>query len=330
MTTTTVTTHILENFDDSTFNQEQWMQLLQLGDTDGVNLTWQWQRMWWETFGRGELMLIVVERDCQTVALAPFFTDGGMVFNICPEDCLDFVGDISDPAVLDAILETARAHVKNFTGFRFYFIPDSSRTGERLQASAKRLSLNCCDEGNIPSPAIDIAGQPETALAATCKKSLRRHENYFIREGTLDVQHMQDAASILPHLDDFFEQHITRRNATEHPSLFQDPVQRNYYRRLTQDISPTGWLRFTRIDWNGRPIAFHYGLSYRGRYSFGIPSFAIELSRHSPGEVLLRQLLLAAIDEGAETFDFGIGDEEYKYRFATHVKRLHTWGLYPI
>ena len=82
-------------------------------------------------------------------------------------------------------------------------------------------------------------------------------------------------------------------------------------------------------EWNGRPLAFHYGFSYRGRYLYGVPSFDIELARHWPGEVLLRHVLLAAIEEDAETFDFGIGDEPYKYRFATHETMLRTWGLYP-
>ena len=34
-------------------------------------------------------------------------------------------------------------------------------------------------------------------------------------------------------------------------------------------------------------------------------------------------------EEHADCFDFGIGDEAYKYRFATRVPHLHTWGLYP-
>jgi CelD/BcsL family acetyltransferase involved in cellulose biosynthesis len=44
---------------------------------------------------------------------------------------------------------------------------------------------------------------------------------------------------------------------------------------------------------------------------------------------LLRHLVLAAIEENAHTFDFGFGDEAYKYRYATDVVRLQTWGLYP-
>ena len=59
------------------------------------------------------------------------------------------------------------------------------------------------------------------------------------------------------------------------------------------------------------------------------PAFAIDLARRSPGEVLLRQLLLAAIAEGATVFDFGLGDEPFKHRFATRIRHVHTWGLYP-
>lgn len=328
-TTTDITTRILEGFDDPSFSQEHWTQLLRSGDTDAVNLTWLCQRLWWDAFGRGKLLLILAEKSGQPIALAPLFAEDGMIFNICPKDSLDFIGNISDSFILDAILETARAQVPDFVGFRFYFIPNTSRTGQRLQESAVRLDLICYDEGDIPSPALDLAGQPELALAATRKKSLLRDEGYLLRDGRFEVLHFQNGPDILPHLDEYFNQHVVRRAATNTSSRFLDSAQRTYYRRLTEEISHTGWLRFTRVNWNGTPIAFHYGFCYRGRYLYSIPSYAIEFSKHSPGMVLLRQVLLAAIAEGAATFDFGIGDEPYKYRFANHVTNLRTWGLYP-
>jgi CelD/BcsL family acetyltransferase involved in cellulose biosynthesis len=327
MTTTTVNARILNGFD--AIDPQQWSALLRRGDTDAVNLTWPWQRGWWEAFGRGRLLLVGAEDEGELAALAPLFADGGMIFNVCPEDHLDFVGDVGDPEILDALLETARAQVQDFVGFTFYFVPDTSRTGPRLRAAADRLGLVCCLENETPCPRLDLAGQPEAARASTRKKSLVRHERFFRREGELQVRHMGDATTVLGHLDEFFDQHVARRAATAAPSLFTDPAQREYYRRQTRVVGPLGWLRFTRIDWNGRPIAFHYGLCYRGRYLFGIPTFAIDLARRSPGEVLLRQLLLAAIEEGARCFDFGIGGEAYKDRFATDVPRLQTWGLYP-
>ena len=97
---------------------------------------------------------------------------------------------------------------------------------------------------------------------------------------------------------------------------------------LTQYASPAGWLRFTRIEADGRPIAFHFGLAYHGGFMWYKPAFAIDLARHSPGEVLLRQLLLRAIDERAHTFDFGLGDEPFKQRFATHTQTVRNFVLY--
>lgn len=329
MIAASVKTRRLRGFDDLSFGPADWARLLDRGQTNTVNLTWAWQRSWWNTFARGQLLLIVAEKDGQPVALAPLFADGDMVFNLCPEDALDFVGDVSDPDVLDAILENARNQLPKFLGFRFYFVPDTSRTGAHLQAAAARLGLVCTDEGALPSPWIDIASQPDTAAACTRKKSLLRHERGLAREAPLEILHLRDGAAILPHLEEFFDQHIARRAATPHPSLFLNPAQRDYYRRLALQIGPSGWLRFTRMSWKGRPIAFHFGLCYHGRYLFGIPSFDPALADRSPGEVLLRHLLLAALQEGARSFDFGIGDEPYKYRFATHSLQLRTWGLYP-
>ncbi|MDQ1578787.1 MAG: hypothetical protein QOE21_1474 [Microbacteriaceae bacterium] len=324
-----ITTRLLSGFEDPTCGPAEWARLLEAGPTNAIDVTWPIQRAWWETCGEGELLLIAAARDGVDVALAPLFAAGGMVFNLSLKDKLDMIGDTSDPMVLDALLTTARASVPNFQGFRFYFIPDDSPTGKRLQDAAARLELVCHDEGELPSPALGIASDPTRAQACTRKQSLRRRERWFRDNGELVVHHFRDGESVLPQLDGFFEQHISRRADLPDPSPFLAPTERAFYGRMTELAGDTDWLRFTRIDWNDRPIAFHYGFCYRGRYLYGVPSFAVDLLERWPGEVLLRQLLLAAIDEGAAEFDFGIGDEDYKYRYATQVTTLRTWGLYP-
>ncbi len=332
MITTSVGARVLEGFDDSSFGYERWDKLLGEGSSaDLPSLTWAWQRTWWESYGRGELLLIAIERNGQVLALAPFYAHRGMVSLIGSgnTDYVDFIGDMSDPDVLDATLKTVIDRVSGFRGFTFYYVRDSSEGGKRLAAAAERLGLSCYEEGEMPAPAIDISGNPDIALAATSKKSLLRHERFFHREGKLEVHHMRDGAAILPNLEEFFEQHVARWAVTSTPSRFLDPGRRAITERMTRACANAGWLRFTRIDWEGRPIAFHYGSCYRGRYYFGTPTFAIDLARHSPGEVLLRQLLIAAIEEGAHTFDFGIGDEAFKLRFATHINYVRSWGLYP-
>ncbi len=330
VTTATITTRLLRGFDDPSFDSAAWQRVLASGRSDVVFLTWQWQSAWWESFQRGELLLIAAERDGEVLALAPFFAEAGMVYFVGSggSDYLDFIGDISDPETLDSLLVEARGRVPDFIGFLFYHVPDNSETGTRLQRAAARLDLTIFDEGDMPAPALEIAKNTDAAEAAARRKSLLRHERFFSRSGSLKVQQLTDGEEILPHLHEFFAQHRDRWNGTPTPSLFAEESQQRFYRNLTRAAAREGWLRFTRLDWQGRPIAFHFGFCYRGRFLWYKPAFSIDLARHSPGEVLLRQLLLAALAEGAHTFDFGLGDEEFKSRFATRVDRVRNWGLY--
>jgi CelD/BcsL family acetyltransferase involved in cellulose biosynthesis len=323
-----VRTRLLVGFDDPVFDELAWAALAGQSPVRHVFSTRPWLASWWSAFERDRLLLVLAERGGQPVALAPLFADDdGMVYFVGSggSDYLDFIGDTSDPAVLDALLGTARDAIERFEGFRFYHVLDRSPTGARLQAAADRLGLIYRDEGGLQAPALDLAS-PE-GQTAVGKKSLVRHERGFARDGELRVEHWHDGAAILPQLDEFFTQHIERRAATSHPSSFAQASRREFYRRLTIAAADAGWLRFTRISWQNRAIAFHFGFCFDDVYLWWKPTFAIDLAKRSPGEVLLRHLLLAAMDEGAVTFDFGLGDEPFKHRFANRVEHVRTWSL---
>jgi CelD/BcsL family acetyltransferase involved in cellulose biosynthesis len=274
-------------------------------------------------------MVIAVRRDGELIALTSLFAEDGMVYFVGSggSDYLDFIGDISCPETLDALLQTARSQVTDFIGFRFYLVPDRSRTGALLEQAASRLGMDFCDEGEIQAPFLDLTA-PGVAQAAVNKKSLRRHEKYLERTGPIRVRVLRRSEDILPYLDEFFEQHIGRWESTDSPSLFLKEEHREFYRRLICEASDAGWLRFTRIEWQDRAIAAHLGFCFSGHYLDYMSVFWKDLAKHSPGQILLRQLLLTAIGEQATTYDFGIGDEEFKHRFATATPLVKTWGLY--
>src|SRR5947208_17035343 len=104
--TSRVTTRILDGFDDPSFGREQWNALLRRGDSDVVFLTWEFQRAWWESMPRGELLLILAERDGEPVALAPWSCEFGLVSLVgssFESDHPDFIGDIGDTGLLAAL-----------------------------------------------------------------------------------------------------------------------------------------------------------------------------------------------------------------------------------
>lgn len=296
---------------------------------DHVFLTPTFQRAWWESVGPGDLRVVVVSCGHRPVALAPLFVAGGMAFFVGSggSDYLDFVGAHDRPGVLELILRTARAEIPGFVGFRFHHVPDSSPTGHLLARAAPALGLTCFDEGSLVAPRLSLT--PETLHEATTKKSLLRHERWLASNGHLVIAHHTDNATIQGLLPEFFAQHQRRWRDTDSPSLLSDPQQQMLYRHLAFAGTAAGWLRFTEVRWNDDPAAFHFGFSHAGTFLWYKPSFAIDLAARSPGEVLLRQLLLAAGGEQARTFDFGLGDEPFKSRFASSVETVRTWGLYP-
>jgi CelD/BcsL family acetyltransferase involved in cellulose biosynthesis len=325
-----VQTTMLNGFDDPRCPPEQWNALLCHGNTDVPFLTWEWQRSWWDSFNRSGLLLIAVTRAGHLVAIAPFFVEEDLVYFVGSggSDYLDFVGDIHSPEVLESALRAARTAVKNFVGFRFFHLLENSRTTRLLHIVATQLGLIIRDEGGLSAPALSLV-ESQIAGSAATKKSLLRHERFFVQNGDLRISHSSTASEIVPCLSGFFEQHVERWKGTSHPSLFRDGKQRQFYERLAERASASGWLRFTRLEWNRTLIASHFGFCYGGTFMWYKPTFDLALARRSPGEVLIRQLLLRAVEEGAHTFDFGLGDEPFKKRFATHTRNVRNWGLYP-
>lgn len=323
---------ILDGFNDPAVSQDNWNALVTSSPTNEIFLTWHWQSTWWQTFGRGQLLLIIAEDKNRLVAIAPLFADNGMVFFVGSggSDYLDFIGDISLPGVLKNFLSIAAAATTGFCGFRFYHIPDQSPTGNLLAKESGSGKWTLYEEGELPSPFLHMELNPARALLATRKKTIRYHENWFRNSGELEITHSSVKEDIIPQLDSFFLQHISRWSATDYPSLFLSETQRQFYLLLCQNLTAKDFVRFSVIKWRGVPIAYHFGFWYQKKFFLYKPSYDTSLAKYSPGMVMIRHLLLQAIQDQAEIFDFGLGDEEFKNRFATGVKLVKTWGLYPL
>ena len=126
-----------------------------------------------------------------------------------------------------------------------------------------------------------------------------------------------------------FDQHRRRWPGPENPSRFHDPEVCRLFEVATERWVGADILRFTQVDWDGRPIACHYGLELAGRRFMKAFSFEPELRGRSPGGILMRHIIIGAREEGARVFDFGTGDQDFKARYATRSWRVLGWRFYP-
>jgi len=325
-----VRTRKLSGFDDASLGRERWNALALANTTPSPYLTWELQRAYDDTVDWGQLVLVAAERGEDLVALAAFRSAGGQLsFNgtTFEFDRLDFLGDVSEPEVLAALLAAARDHDDSVT-FDFEFVHDDSPTHRNLPAVASALGLEGGPKNQSVGLELDLAAQPERAQSSTSKQVLK-DERWLVKNGNLEVHHLRDPVEILPRMPALFDQHRRRWPGPDNPSRFHDPEICRLFEVATERCMGADILRFTQVDWDGRPIACHYGLELAGRRFMKAFSFEPELRSRSPGGILMRHIILGALEEGAQVFDFGTGDQDFKARYATRSWRVLGWKLYP-
>jgi CelD/BcsL family acetyltransferase involved in cellulose biosynthesis len=84
------------------------------------------------------------------------------------------------------------------------------------------------------------------------------------------------------------------------------------HERFFLAASESEYAHISALKLNDDLIAVNLGLMFRGVYHYVLTTYAEELSRCSPGNLHLRELLQHAIANKCHMFDFTIGDEAYK------------------
>ena len=156
------------------------------------------------------------------------------------------------------------------------------------------------------------------------KRSFRQHENRLARQGKLQFRHIESHGEIALHLDSFFAMHIARSALAGRKSQFTSPQTQQLFRTLVTEMNPAGMLRFSVLEIDGSPLAYHLGFEQGGRLVCYVPTFHVDYWDFAPGEVLFRNLFKYASQKRLTEFDLTIGDEAYKSRLATLVGQTYT------
>lgn len=315
---------LCQNLQDTPLGGNAWNRLLQRSETRSIFLTWQWLSTWWEAFRAGaELYVIAVLDGSRLIGIAPLMlrhTDGQRVIEFLgmgSSDYCDFIAARDDkPAVLAAVFEALLRRRDRWDRIRLRNLPEQSSTALLLSQLSLPTGLEIVAEMESVCPALSLETSPHFAQTCARKKSLVRHTRYFERLAPLHFEHVLDPDEIRDLLPEFMEQHRDRRFMAGDRSLFDDPRHRRFYERFVQELLDANWLRFSVLRWRGEILAFHLGFFYEGIYTWYKPTFNVDYARFSPGEVLLKLLIEHCLANAVREFDFTVGDEAFKERFA--------------
>jgi len=304
-----------------------WNSIAARSATRTVFQTWQWHAAWWQVFGAGcELVLLVARRDREPVGLGAFFRRDGVLRFVGHgrSDYNDLLCEPGDGPARELLLQRLAGELRRGERIELRHVPAASPTRAALAALGR--GVLCTDV--VPCPATVAGGDPRVFAAVLQKRSLRRHRGWFRRQPGWCVEHLRDADAVLPALEAFFAQHEARWAGTRHPSLFRSERNREFYRAVVRELAPAGWLCFTRTRIGATLTACHFGFVHDGVLTWYKPSFATELAHRSPGEALLAELFALAAADGLREVDFTVGDEAFKRRFANQERSAVTLVLH--
>ena len=114
--------------------------------------------------------------------------------------------------------------------------------------------------------------------------------------------------------------------ATGNVDLFADPRQVEMFRLLREKkVAVVSSLRAgTQL------IAAHLGALADQRFYWWVPAYDATLHKYSPGRLLLEAALAESQERSHLEFDFLIGDEDYKWHYATHNREIGPLGQPPL
>jgi CelD/BcsL family acetyltransferase involved in cellulose biosynthesis len=125
-------------------------------------------------------------------------------------------------------------------------------------------------------------------------------------------------------LDSLFRLHGARWTQRGDTSSFAKPEVHAFHAEFARAALERGWLRLYLLEVDGAPIAAQYGWLIGGRWTYLQAGLDPGWSRHSPGLLLLAEMIREAIAVGAREYDMLLGDEAYKFRFATASRTART------
>ena len=280
-----------------------------------VFLTPQWHASWWERFGGGlDLRLLVVGDEASPLGIAPMcYADGTLSFLGGTDlvDYHDFVFGASDPGRFFA--EAARClDAEEWRTLDLTSIRETSPTLEHLPGLLRGRGYNVTIEREDTAPGLALPASWDDYLAGLTKKDrhelrrklrrLERADGYRLvlsEPGAL-------AADVGALIDLMRESHEEKRG-------FMAPEREAFFRGMALEMSEAGMLRLFSLKVNGQTASAAVCFDFMGRRLLYNSGYNVAMREYSAGLLLKALTIRHAIDEGLAYYDFLRGDEPYKY-----------------
>lgn len=311
--------------------RESWDGLL---ETSGGTIfqSWEWQRVWWEHYGRGKRpFILLVYEDEKLMGIAPFFVSLSHLG--LPLKVVSFLG--SGPSDYGDLLLHPSRRVETLEAIMGYLqtcedwdaidlqeIPSDSANLRTLRESYCGEDLKIQEFTQDVSFALSLPGSWDGLLQSLDRK-FRWNILYYVRRLRRDHEAQVHRARSVEKVDrgmsDLFLLHQRRQREKSLPTPILSRRYRNFHREVAHQFFRRGWLALYSLRVDGKVVSALYGFEHGDRFYYYLGGFDPSWGRLGVATILIAEVIKEAIERGFKTFDFLRGEESYKVR----------WGAVP-
>ena len=335
---TATSVQTVTDFDSFLTLEHAWNDAVDRANVGHPFLRHEWFRTWWECFGAGRQLHVVIVREGNRIsAIAPLMIETVRMYGLAVRKIdlihndhtprVDFVVAGRPEDMYRAIWDALTASRDKWDVLQLSRIARGSRTASAVTAFALATGRATGRwEGDV-SPYLELAGTWEDyhrSLPGKFRQNLRNRLSRLVRLGEPRLEVLDDAEAIAAGRDDALRLEASGWKRESGTAICSDPAVQRFYTRLAERATAHGWLRLMFLTVGGQRIATSYGSCYRDRLFLFKTGYDPAFASCSPFKVLTYFAIRDAYAAGLAELDF-LGDKEPWKLEWTETVRPHDW-----
>ncbi|MDP3979777.1 MAG: GNAT family N-acetyltransferase [Chlamydiota bacterium] len=336
---------LFDSFDLLEGLSEQWNSLLQHTKANTLFLTYEWVRAWWDIYGRGgTLFLVVIKDGDDLIGIAPLYIESALVLKFIPIRQVCFIGDKHvAPCFLNFILEAGRESeiiplifqiikgMNSWDRLMFDEMHESAMEIALMTDAMRRMGLFVLSRRRYACPYQALAGtmrefmqEPDVVFK---KITATRHVPKLMKHHIVQFNDQINEEDLDDHINTFISLHNERWHLVGKKSFFDYVGTTKFFRAICHTFYENGCLKMSSLLVDGEIVAMECGVIYSNAYYAYQLACASKGRQYRAGAVLTYHIFESLVGN-VQTFHYLRGKETYKYQWGCinqFTKRIEAW-----
>jgi CelD/BcsL family acetyltransferase involved in cellulose biosynthesis len=328
---------IITDYQEFRALKDEWNRLLEDNYSKGVWLRHEWYDCWWQAFGEGaKLFVVVIYENGRLTGVIPLMIVRMRIKGM-RQRVLQFMENGITPRSgfiipgmsvekLKVLLDEIFRRTTSWDLAILNNIAHDDPSYRCAKDSFDRCRVRYVENPQRLSPYIQLSAGWEAVRASfgkRLKRNLSNMTNRLSREGEFALVTFSDASD-LPKALSICEE-ISKRSwkGEAGKDMSGNDSRAKFYRLITAAAMENGWATIWFLKLNDKLIAFEYGLAVDDYLLLLAIDYDLEFRQFSPGTVLRSLVLEQLIGRGITTYDFAGTVYDYKL-YWTKTLRPHS------